>query len=479
MIVFNRDENSKYETDSYLRQIIIIIISGILVFWLLGFIFQKDVLKHKTLQNEFIANDDVVSYIMTDSSQFLKDENPDSVSFTFFDINEARKPSESFGFNIVEIDSQGTKRVNELGRFFENLYKLETSKTGNVRIAYYGDSMLEDDFIVNTVRSLLQNKYGGSGAGMFPISLSNPSGRHTIKHNFSSNWQTSSLIKRTFFPIGVSGMTSFALNSDSLWISYKPTTKRTRNPVLVYGKSNNMNGKLHISSQNYQQNTSLNPQNTINFTEINIIEDSIMLIFSNVDSIPFFGMDFSAQNGVYVDNFSIRGSSGLPLVHLNKSLMNTFQKYFNYDLIILQFGANVIKPDIKKYKWYCDKMINVVKHIRECFPEADILVISAADKAAKYAAEIKTDTLIYPLLRSQREYASVTNSSFINLFQIMGGEGTMAQWVNREPPLGAKDFIHFSPSGAKILGNAIYEKLEEEYQSYKNIKAGGENNEKN
>ncbi|MDR0304496.1 MAG: hypothetical protein LBH98_07000 [Chitinispirillales bacterium] len=471
MIIFNEDENPEREARFNFTQTIIVMILGTSLFWISGFIFPKDIFKQKILQNEFITNDDITFSMQQDSLELSKHEIPDSISLIFFDAQKAQKPSGSFDFNIVETNKEG----KGLSKFFEKLYKLETTKNGNIRIAYYGDSMIEDDYIVHTIRSLLQKKYGGNGVGLVPISLPNLSGRHTIKHNFSQNWQTSSLIKRKFSPIGVSGTVSYSLDSDSLWVSYKSGTQKIYNPVLIYGKSNNMNGKVHVSSQNDKREISLNPQNSINSLNINTEKDSISLIFYDVDSIPFFGINFTTQNGIFVDNFSIRGSSGLPLIYLDKPLMNAFQKKFDYDLIILQFGANVIKSDIKKYKWYSEKMTKVVEHIRECFPQADILIISAADKAAKYGNKIQTDSLIYPLLRSQREYALTTNSSFINLFKIMGGEGTMAKWVNEYPPLGAKDFIHFSPTGAKIIANAVYEKLEEEYQNYKNIKSGGSN----
>ena len=169
-----------------------------------------------------------------------------------------------------------------------------------------------------------------------------------------------------------------------------------------------------------------------------------------------FGQDF-----IVIDNYAVRGSSGLSL------LKQDFADAPDYDLIILQYGANVLSSGRSTYKWYGDRMIKVIEHLRRSFSQADILVVSSADKAAKYGNEIATDTLVYSLIRSQEDYANATNSGFINIFDLMGGAGTMADWVRRTPPLGARDFIHLSPAGSRKIGNALYEQLENEYEDYK------------
>ena len=63
-------------------------------------------------------------------------------------------------------------------------------------------------------------------------------------------------------------------------------------------------------------------------------------------------MNFDDGKGVHVDNFSSRGNSGLPLSNLNKDLMNAFQQKLGYDLIILQFGTNVLNYGSLNYGWY-------------------------------------------------------------------------------------------------------------------------------
>ena len=64
----------------------------------------------------------------------------------------------------------------------------------------------------------------------------------------------------------------------------------------------------------------------------------------------------------------------MPLGSFNVDLMNAFQQKLGYDLIILQFGTNVLNYGSLNYSWYERKMTSVVKHVKECFPGAAIAV---------------------------------------------------------------------------------------------------------
>jgi hypothetical protein len=56
--------------------------------------------------------------------------------------------------------------------FFEKLYLLETEQKGDIRIAYFGDSMTDGDLIVQDFRNALQSQYGGKGVGFVSITES-------------------------------------------------------------------------------------------------------------------------------------------------------------------------------------------------------------------------------------------------------------------------------------------------------------------
>jgi len=357
--------------------------------------------------------------------------------------------------------------IEGLRRFFQKLFTLETTKKGTVRIAYFGDSMIESDLIVKDVRKHYQKKYGGLGIGFVPLSHQSAYLGGSIQYEYSPGWSTYSALKESTSLLGVSQFVSFAAGN-SVWTHYKSGSFPLVRPTLFYGKSNNSNATMTVTTEKgASKPVTLKPNGILNKRVLASGIHDLTVQFNNAKSIPFYGVNFSGGHGVNIDDFALRSSAGIQLARLNPSLMNAFHRELKYDLIILQFGANVLTPKAKNYNWYANRMTKVVEHLKKCFPGADILVISQADKATKYGRVLKTDTTLAALIQAQEKYANNTGSAFINLYQLMGGEGSMVEWASENPSLVIKDYTHFNSKGAKKVAGLIFEKLEQEYENFK------------
>ena len=150
--------------------------------------------------------------------------------------------------------------------------------------------------------------------------------------------------------------------------------------------------------------------------------------------------------------------------------MKAFQQKLNYDLIVLHYGTNVLNYGTKDYNWYDKSMTRTVNRLKECFPGVSILIISTADKASKYDIEMKTDSAVVPLSNAQKHYALKTQSAFVNLYTLMGGDGSMTKWVEEEPVMANKDYTHFNFRGAKKVAGLIYHQIDKGYEEYKKLK---------
>ena len=362
--------------------------------------------------------------------------------------------------------------------FYESLFQLETENKGNVRIAYFSDSMTDGDMIVQDLRSLFQEKYGGTGVGFVNITSESASSRSSLKHEFSGNWKTQSYLK-TKHPkdaFGVNGHVFYAHDTlPNSWVRFKASrmrfVKSLPKPTLYYGYSENKNGKVFriVDGDTIEQNLSPNKKlNELHFSANEL--NSLQVYFKEADSIPIYGFNFDDGKGVHVDNFSSRGNSGLPLSMFNKSLMNEFQNELGYDLIILHYGTNVLNYGTYNYSWYEKRMQKVVAHVKECFPNAEVLVISTADKATKYDLEMKTDSAVVPLVKAQKNYAISSQSGFVNLYKEMGGENSMIKWVEEEPVRANKDYTHFNYKGSVAVAKLIFDKINNGYLEYKKLR---------
>lgn len=377
---------------------------------------------------------------------------------------------------IIPINSN-----EHLIRFFEKLVALETNQEEKIRIGYYGDSMTDGDYIVQDLRRLFQEEFGGKGVGFVSITSESAASRGSVKHSYSKNWKTQSYVntKNPIRPFGINGHAFFVKDSlKSTWVEYKSSYQKNLselyNPTLFYGSSNNKNAYVEVF---YNGDTAkvIKPLNTdrqlnkLKLSDKNL--KSIKMNFVNADSIAFYGINSEDNSGVHIDNFSSRGNSGLPLSLFETSLMNKFDKELGgYDLIVLHYGTNVLNYGNLNYSWYEKAMARVVNHLRNCFPNASFLIISTADKSTKYGMEMKTDSAVVPLANSQRRYAETTRSGFVNLYTLMGGDGSMVRWVEDEPALGNKDYTHFNTKGSQKIARFIFDELKKEYEHFKRNK---------
>jgi hypothetical protein len=369
---------------------------------------------------------------------------------------------------------------DNLQPFFRKLQQLESTGRGHIRIGYFGDSMTDGDYIVQDLRALFQETFGGSGVGFIPITSESAASRGSVRHTYSNNWKRESYVnvKRPTRPFGIAGQVFFVKSPTLTWVEYKasgqPHISQMYTPTLFYGSSGNTEGYIEIR---YNGDTTrvIKPLiadkrlNTITLAQGNV--KGLRINFFRADSIPIYGVNSTNVEGVHIDNFSSRGNSGLPLSLFNTKLMQDFDTALgNYDLIVLHFGANVLNYGTLDYSWYQRGMTKVINQLRTCFPEASFLIISTADKSSKYGMEMKTDTAVEPLSLAQQAYAKDTHSGFINLYKLMGGEGSMLKWVGANPPLAGKDYTHFNARGSKKVAQLLYKELIKEYLAFKNPK---------
>ena len=88
--------------------------------------------------------------------------------------------------------------------------------------------------------------------------------------------------------------------------------------------------------------------------------------------------------------------------------------------------------------------------------------------------EMKTDNAVVPLSLAQESYAKQTHAGFINLYKLMGGEGSMLKWVGATPPLAGKDYTHFNARGSKKVAQLLYKELMRKYLFFKHPKSSTE-----
>ena len=358
---------------------------------------------------------------------------------------------------------------NSFQRFFRILNEI---KNGSVkgRIALFGDSFIEGDIFCADLRNSLQDIFGGNGVGFVPITSEVAQFRITIGHTFSG-FHSHSVVKNEtrIEPFGAGGYCFTADQQNDVTYSANPKFKHLNlfrdiklyytspeKTVFKYRLNNGDLKEINIGSSDQLQQKVFKGANatTVSFN------------FPASDTIKLYGVSFEDSTGIYVDNFGLRGNSGLGLSRISESMQRQFNQYQNYQLIILQYGLNVIAPDTKDLSWYVNPMINVVQRLKRCYPEAAILMLSVSDRSTKVDGQYRTMESVPLMVEAQQEIARKTQIAFYNLYQAMGGENSMVAFVENDPPLANKDYTHLNYQGGRRVAGIFVKSLIHEFQKY-------------
>ncbi|ACU58717.1 SGNH/GDSL hydrolase family protein [Chitinophaga pinensis] len=353
-----------------------------------------------------------------------------------------------------------------LEHFLVALDELKAKKRKKVRIAYFGDSMIEGDLITEDLRDSLQRLFGGQGVGFVPVTSVVAGFRTTITHTFSKDWKDYSYkqLPPASLPLGISGHTF--MPGESSWIKYQSVKKRGLSKFeqvsVLYGPS--ASGNISINNKSY----ALSGHQTVNRLSLHVDSANskqVTIKWAGGSAAPLYGVSFEGDTGVYVDNYSFRGISGIELGKLSGKLLQQMQSEHPYDLIVLHYGANVLwKPELTDYSWYGNPMKKVLDSLRNDLPNASFLVISTADKSYKKSGNYVTAPGVTALLKVQHELAKGHGAAYWNLYAAMGGHNSMIRWVEGDTVLANKDYTHFNRQGAARVGALLYKAMMDEYK---------------
>jgi len=381
------------------------------------------------------------------------------------------------------------KALKAISGFFA---KLDQAGSKKVRIMHYGDSQIESDRITSYIRNDLQKKFGGSGAGLFPVIQVSP--KWTLNNSHSDNWKRyvgfgkkdpavdhmkygALMSFCRFTPIPTENPDNKIFEG---WIDLKKAKisyRRVQKYSQLYLYLRNMNhdityeitadGKV-LKSGSISANT---PYKVIK-TTFPPTPNKIRITFKGAESPDIFGISLEGKNGVIMDNIPLRGSSGTLFTRQDPELLGKMYKSLSPDLILLEFGGNTI-PYIKTNKQISDYgswLKQQIRYLQRLNPGVPILLIGPGDMSVKEKTEYKTHPKLTGVRDALKEAALSSDCLFWDMYEGMGGKNSMPKWVNAEPALGASDYIHFTPKGAVKISKIFLEEFYKLYNTYKTPK---------
>ena len=339
-----------------------------------------------------------------------------------------------------------------LPRLMERLQALREGRRRKVRIAWLGDSMIEGDLITQTIRKRLQDLFGGGGAGFVKMQSLDSRSRSTVTLRTEGDWKDEKFNKAPTMPLFFSGHTFFTDNGTTR--IQDNTVKPGPNALFKYLICGQAPGTFEALVN--EKPFSFEAPNLYNRLLLSSDTETTISLQLKAPSLPVYGISMETANGLVLDNFSFRGITGTELSQLDTAFLQSMMLQEPYDLIVLQYGVNLLfRPTDEHYPWYEQKMAPVLQRLQKAMPETEFLLLSAGDRAFRYDEEWKTGIGVDSLVALQAHMASTFGMAFFNLYQTMGGAGSIVRWATADPPLANKDYVHPNHKGAEVLGNAL------------------------
>ena len=354
------------------------------------------------------------------------------------------------------------------------LADLKVGKRSTVRIIHYGDSQLEGDRITMQLRNALQKQYGGRGFGYVALEpLVEPAsldfvesqgmlrktafGRRdtAIKDMAYGHLASFTMLEENDGSSGYSGYVTFAKRN---W-GYSMARDFTKVKMSL-GTTAMTIAQIWVADTIYSTQTF--PENSEGTMVLEVPEDGEFTLALQSDASPrIYGISFESGTGVHVDNVAMRGASGMVFSKLDP---DQFQKQLNeedYKLIILQYGGNAVPylKDEAHARRFARSAARQIDHIKRLYPGVAMIYIGPSDMARKNGLKMESYPLIQPFKTALRAEVLSRGAVYWDLYDVMGGTGSMVRWVDSEPALAVKDYIHFTPKGAQWVGNALAAQL--------------------
>lgn len=327
------------------------------------------------------------------------------------------------------------------------------------RIAVVGDSYIEGDIFAQDVREKLQSLYGGSGVGYMSMYSEFPGFRRSVRQS-GKGW--------TIHMAGKSGSQdkymglweNYFTSQGNAFSQYKGSSKPQHvdswtvsrflfiapDDCKIKLKANEIESEFEISGSESVQEVKLTNPGTSDFS-ISVSSSSIIGL----------GVWLNSESGVSVDCMSSRGFSGVTLAGISKTISRESRQMVDYDLIILEFGINALTAKQKDYSVYCKRMVNVINHLKECYPKADFLLMGIGDRGQKKGTSVKSMSTVQSMIDAQRTAARTAGCLFWDTRAAMGGEDAIVDWSKKG--MANKDYIHLTHKGGEALAGEFVKAL--------------------
>ncbi len=342
-------------------------------------------------------------------------------------------------------------------------HALDQSGSRPVRIAVLGDSFIEGDILTSMLRELLQQRFGGSGAGYLPMTSITANVRSTAKQTFNG-WSQHKAVDKSGYSDTYNNLTgNYFTASQGAWVnlvgrggSYPHAGSCTSSSFYFFGNTGDGYATAVVNGTD-TTHFSLSTGTMIGHAKVTGDIRSVRWSVTAPGNMVFLGASMDSETGILVDNLAMRSARGSHLIKIQPQVMTAFNHARHYDLVILMYGLNVAEANRSIYTPYSNSIIAAVNNIKANMPGTSVLIVGCSDREERFSGGWRTMKGVLGLIQAQKRAAIETGVAFWDMYAAMGGEGSIVEMVKHGE--ANSDYTHINSRGGNRIARYLFDAL--------------------
>ena len=334
------------------------------------------------------------------------------------------------------------------------------------RIVHYGDSHIAADILTGALRHHFADDFGSAGPGFILPGVTGYS-RLGVESGSTAGWHVEGT-----GPAGATGDCRFglaglalstSLAGQRLWIS------TDSNSFDLYLLKQPGGGDIEVSLDGTSHGIlSLNSDqpSPCYFTVASTTagRHTLEIRTKAAGAVRVLGIAVEGDRpGVVYDALGINGARATRPLSWDWGVLASNLGRRHPDLIVLSYGTNEAGDQDLDFDSYPARYAEMIARFHAAVPEASILVIAPPDRARRTGDKWVSIRAMAGVVSAQRKAALSTGTAFCDLYDEMGGAGSIQEWATTAYGLAAADRVHLTRSGYRLVADALYHGIEGAY----------------
>jgi lysophospholipase L1-like esterase len=359
-------------------------------------------------------------------------------------------------------------------QFFNKLDSVYFFGKGQVNILQMGGSHIQADIWSSRLRRNFQTLMPGCDAGrglIFPMKIAKTNNPYSFDVKYTGQWdKCKNVEKDKNCTLGLTGMQVFTHDTTATITIYFRTREYEYlnypfNHVKLFYDIDTTSFDIELTNLPPDQYTvKLNPELGYQEFIFNRYIDTISFRLVKHDScqqkFTLYGLTLESDlPGIYYHGVGVNGASVPSYLRCNE--LEKQLSVIKPDLVIFSIGINdayMTQSEFKPEEFY-QNYDTLIKRILAVSPNTAILFTNNNDSYYKRRYPNKN---VFYVRKQMKLLAAKYNAGFWDMFQVMGGLGSIYSW--QQAALAKKDKIHLTTEGYKLMGDLLFSAILKKYE---------------